>query len=140
MEHTDSGRPDERIQKKTVSTEKSRTSRTGSSSGSRKGKGRRGAKADSSRYLLAQLLGIVCIVLVVFEGNVIYRLFSHRVGTSIEILHDQKDAQTEGLLQDSASTGIASTTQVSNPTSGGHAAVVALAGGTLWMNRKRLWD
>ena len=129
MEHTDSGRPDEMIQQKDVSGKKSRASHSGSSSGRRSSRGRRNAKADSSRYLIAQLLALVCIVLVIFEGNVIYRLFSHHVGSSVEIMNDSKDAQTEGLLQDSAASGIASATQVSTPTSGGNASVVALAGG-----------
>jgi hypothetical protein len=83
--------------------------------------------------MIARLLVLVFLVLVVFEGNVVYRLFSHQVGTSVEIMHTGNSAQTEGLLQSSADSGIAVTTQEpasQEPSSSGTASVVALAGGS----------
>ena len=130
MEKTDSGRPDEidkLAEKNEVSGGKPRS---GSASSGRGRKGRR-KKADAGRYLIARLLGLVCLVLVVFEGNVIYRLFSHRVGTSVEIMNSGKDAQTEGLLQGSAGSDIAASTKEEAPTAGGNTSVVALAGGII---------
>lgn len=128
MENTDSGRPDELIEKK-------EPSRTKSGSGSaRRGQKRR--RADAGRFLIARLLGLVCLVLVVFEGNVIYRLFSHRVGTSVEIMNNSNDAETEGLLQNSAGSDIAVSTKESSASTSGNATVVALAGGDIEENTR----
>ena len=125
MEKTDSGRPDELIDNTEPVSRKPRTSGT-----RRRGrKGRR--RADSGRYLIARLLVLVCLVLVVFEGNVIYRLFTHHVGRSVEIMNNAANPQTEGLLQDSASPDVASATLEDTPTEGGSTSVVALAGGAL---------
>ena len=125
MEKTDSGRPDELIDNTEPVSRKPRTSGTRS----RGRKGRR--RADSGRYLIARLLVLVCLVLVVFEGNVIYRLFTHHVGRSVEIMNNAANPQTEGLLQDSASPDVASATLEDTPTEGGSTSVVALAGGAL---------
>lgn len=128
MEKTDSGRPDEVLENKTPSRKKTAS---GSGSNSRSRKKRRGGKADPGRYLIARLLGLVCLVLVVFEGNVIYRLFSHRVGTSVEIMNTASNPQTEGLLTDSAAADTAVSTQEDSLAGSGSSSVVALAGGDL---------
>ena len=125
MEKTDSGKPDELIDNKEPVYKKPNTSGTKS----RGKKGRR--RPDSGRYLIARLLGLICLVLVIFEGNVIYRLFTHHVGTSVEIMNNAANPQTEGLLQDRADPGVASSTKEETSTSGGDASVVALAGGAV---------
>ena len=126
MEHTDSGIPDELAQ----NTDSSRSaSDRGASSRTRRRTRRR--KADAGRYMIARLLVLVCLVLVVFEGNVIYRLFSHRVGTSVEIMNSKNEAQTEGILQNSADSDPAVSTMESSPSTGSNPAVAALAGGDL---------
>lgn len=81
--------------------------------------------------MIARLLALVCLVLVVFEGNVIYRLFSHRVGTNVEIMHSSNQAETEGILQSSADAGTAVSTRESTTTPAAPSTVTALAGGTL---------
>lgn len=128
MEKTDSGMPDELMQKKEPSRKKPASS---AAAGSRSRKKRRGVRADSGRYLIARLLGLVCVVLVVFEGNVIYRLFSHRVGTSVEIMNTSNQAQTEGLLSDSMEAGTATVTQEESTVGSGSSSVVSLAGGII---------
>jgi hypothetical protein len=125
MEKTHSDKPDELTENRESGGTKTRTA----AAKSRSGKRRRPVRADAGRYLIARLLGLVCLVLVVFEGNVIYRLFTHRVGTSVEIMNSAGNAQTEGLLQDSAGSDVAHSTRGSTPSSGGNASVVALAGG-----------
>ena len=125
MEKTHSDKPDELTENRESGGTKTRTA----AAKSRSGKRRRPVRADAGRYLIARLLGLVCLVLVVFEGNVIYRLFTHRVGTSVEIMNSAGNAQTEGLLQDSAGSDVAHSTRESTPSSGGNASVVALAGG-----------
>ena len=125
MEKTHSDKPDELTENREAGGTKTRTA----AAKSRSGKRRRPVRADAGRYLIARLLGLVCLVLVVFEGNVIYRLFTHRVGTSVEIMNSAGNAQTEGLLQDSAGSDVAHSTRESTPSSGGNASVVALAGG-----------
>lgn len=125
MEKTHSDKPDELTENRESGGTKTRTA----AAKSRSGKRRRPVRADAGRYLIARLLGLVCLVLVVFEGNVIYRLFTHRVGTSVEIMNSAGNAQTEGLLQDSAGSDVAHSTRESAPSSGGNASVVALAGG-----------
>ena len=126
MEHTDSGIPDELAQN--TDSSKSASDR-GASSRTRRRTRRR--KADAGRYMIARLLVLVCLVLVVFEGNVIYRLFSHRVGTSVEIMNSKNEAQTEGILQNSADSDPAVSTMESSPSTGSNPAVAALAGGDL---------
>ena len=125
MEKTHSDKPDELTENRESGGTKTRTA----AAKSRSGKRRRPVRADAGRYLIARLLGLVCLVLVVFEGNVIYRRFTHRVGTSVEIMNSAGNAQTEGLLQDSAGSDVAHSTRESTPSSGGNASVVALAGG-----------
>lgn len=125
MEKTHSDKPDELTENRESGGTRTRTA----AAKSRSGKRRRPVRADAGRYLIARLLGLVCLVLVVFEGNVIYRLFTHRVGTSVEIMNSAGNAQTEGLLQDSAGSDVAHSTRESTPSSGGNASVVALAGG-----------
>ena len=88
-------------------------------------------RADAGRFMIARLLALVCLVLVVFEGNVIYRLFSHRVGTNVEIMHSSNQAETEGILQSSADAGTAVSTRESTTTPAAPSTVTALAGGTL---------
>ena len=127
MDKTDSGRPDDVIEKRETSARKTRPSAASSS----RGRKRRRAKADPGRYLIARLLGLVCLVLVVFEGNVIYRLFSHQVGTSVEIMNTGKKPETEGLLQDSAASDTVKATKEASPTTGGNATVTTLAGGII---------
>ena len=129
MEYTESGNTDERIPNSTSSHTKTQKR---SSTARRQGRRRRSLRADSGRFMIARLLVLVFLVLVVFEGNVVYRLFSHQVGTSVEIMHTGNSAQTEGLLQSSADSGIAVTTQepaAQEPSSSATASVVALAGG-----------
>ena len=126
MEKTDSGKPDELIQNKDASPAAQRTGSARRRSGKKRG---RSIRSDAGRFMVARLLGLVCLVLVVFEGNVIYRLFSHHVGTSVEIMNTHNDAQTEGLLQNSADTDTAVSTKESSSSSGGSSSVVALAGG-----------
>ena len=128
MEKTDSGRPDEVLDNKAPSRKKTAS---GSGSASRSRKKKKSGKADPSRYLIARLLGLVCLVLVVFEGNVIYRLFSHRVGTSVEIMNTASNPQTEGLLTDSAAADTAVSTQEDSLAGSGSSSVVSLAGGDL---------
>lgn len=124
MEKTDSARSEDRIRKKNPSRTKAGASGRGQSQGRS-----RSIRADAGRFMIAKLLALVCLVLVVFEGNVIYRLFSHRVGTSVEIMNTGNSAETEGLLQNSAKPGIAVSTMEETPTTGGSSSVVALAGG-----------
>ena len=131
MEKTQSGYPDELNQNNEASISESRSG-SGKSTGRRSAgtkKRRKSVRTDAGRFLIAKLLALVCLVLVVFEGNVIYRLFSHQVGTSVEIMNSGNDAQTEGLLQDSADPDVAVSTKEASSTSGGNASVVALAGG-----------
>ena len=131
MEKTQSGYPDELNQNNEASISESRSG-SGKSTGRRSAgtkKRRKSVRTDGGRFLIAKLLALVCLVLVVFEGNVIYRLFSHQVGTSVEIMNSGNDAQTEGLLQDSADPDVAVSTKEASSTSGGNASVVALAGG-----------
>ncbi len=131
MDNTESGRPDDLDQN--TETKTSKTSRkTSGRSSSRTGRKKHSSiRSDAGRFMIAKLLGLVCLVLVVFEGNIIVKLFSHRVGTSAEIVTTSNDAQTEGLLQNSADTNTASVTPEDTPSGGGDVSVVALAGGAL---------
>ena len=81
----------------TEETVKKKTARSGKkrSSGSR---GNR-RKADSGRFMIAQLLALVCLVLVVFEGKVMYTLFTHKVGNHIEVMssHDESSGGEDSV-------------------------------------------
>ncbi len=61
-------------------------------SASKGGKKRR--KADAGRYMIAQLLALVCVVLVVFEGQIIYTLFTHKVGSQVEVMASAEPEDT----------------------------------------------
>ena len=126
MEKTLSGMPDELTQKNDAPRTETR-----SGSGTRRGNSRRrkSVRADAGRFLIVKLLGLVFLVLVVFEGNVIYRLFSHSVGRNVEIMNSRNDAQTEGLLHNSAGSDIAVSTIEDTSTAGENVSVVSLAGG-----------
>ncbi|HCI73542.1 MAG TPA: hypothetical protein DHV42_03260 [Lachnospiraceae bacterium] len=128
MERTMSGTPDESGRRNDSSSRKTSTRSSASRRNSRR---RKNQRADSGRFMIARLLALVCMVLVVFEGNVIYRLFSHRVGTNVEIMNSQNTAETEGLLQNSADTDTAVSTKESTSTAGSNSSVLALAGGAL---------
>ena len=104
---------EEPVNKKTTRSGKKRAS---GSKGNRR-------KADSGRFMIAQLLALVCLVLVVFEGKVMYTLFTHKVGNHIEVM-SSRDESSGG--EDSVeSTENPDDTQAS--TSGG-ASALGLAG------------
>lgn len=50
------------------------------------------ARADSGRFMIAQLLALVCLVLVVFEGKVMFTLFTHKVGNHIEVMSSRDES------------------------------------------------
>ena len=70
-------------------------------SGKKRSSGSRGnrRKADSGRFMIAQLLALVCLVLVVFEGKVMYTLFTHKVGNHIEVMssHDESSGGEDSV-------------------------------------------
>ena len=71
-------------------TADAKTSRTGKRKAARKGS--RGRRADSGRFMILQLMALVCLVLVVFEGKVMYTLFTHKVGNHIEVMSSRDEA------------------------------------------------
>ena len=71
-------------------TADAKTSRTGKRKTARKGS--RGRRADSGRFMILQLMALVCLVLVVFEGKVMYTLFTHKVGNHIEVMSSRNEA------------------------------------------------
>ncbi len=71
-------------------TADAKTSRTGKRKTARKGS--RGRRADSGRFMILQLMALVCLVLVVFEGKVMYTLFTHKVGNHIEVMSSRDEA------------------------------------------------
>ncbi len=112
------------------SDKRQRTSRKKSSSRRRK-KRRKSFRTDAGRFMIAKLLVLVCFVLVLFEGNIISKLFSHKVGTSVAIVNSGKNAETEGTIQDSASPGSAGTTAEDTAASGGDTASAPASAGAL---------
>ncbi len=133
MDNTDIGKQSDYnldLQKDTAEDTSSNHSTARKKTTSRRRKKRsRSLRADAGRFMIARLLALVCLVLVVFEGNIVMKLFSHKVGTSVEIMESNKDAQTEGLLQNSGSSDQAGVTKEETPSTGGNASVVSLAGG-----------
>ncbi len=129
MDNTDSGRPDELEQNTDTATKKN----PGSSSQRRRSqkKRRKPLRADAGRFMIAKLLGLIALVLVVFEGNIVVKLFSHNVGTSVEVMNTNNEAQTEGLLQNSSTPDASTVTAEPTAAGSGNASVVALAGGTV---------
>lgn len=111
----DTGSKPETARKKTTSRKRRKRSRS--------------LRSDAGRFMIAKLLALVCLVLVLFEGNIVVKLFSHRVGSSVAVMNTRNDAETEGLLHNSAAPDLAGTTQEDTPTTGGTASVVSLAGG-----------
>ena len=61
-----------------------------------RGKNRR---PDSGRFMIAQLLAMVCLVLVVFEGKVMYTLFTHKVGNHIEVMSSRDSSEGEDYVE-----------------------------------------
>jgi len=70
-------------------------------SGKKRSSGGRGGRrrADQGRFMIAQLLALVCLVLVVFEGKVMYTLFTHKVGNHIEVMssHDESSGGEDSV-------------------------------------------
>ena len=84
------------------------TENENSASSSRKKSSRRNGsvkrkKADTGRFMIAQLLGLVCLVLVVFEGRVVYTLFTHRVGNHIEVMSSRDGSSGEDSVESTES-------------------------------------
>ena len=73
--------------------------------------------------MIAQLLALVCLVLVVFEGKVMYTLFTHKVGNHIEVMssHDESSGGEDS---------VESTESTDNAPSGssGNSSALGLAG------------
>ncbi len=133
MDNTDTGnRSDYNLELKKDSAEDTRSNQNiarKKTTSSKRKKRSRILRADAGRFMIARLLALVCLVLVVFEGNIVMKLFSHKVGTSVEIMESNKDAETEGLLHNSGSSDQTGITKEESPSSGGNASVVSLAGG-----------
>lgn len=112
------------------SEKRQHTSRKKSSSRRRK-KRRKSFRTDAGRFMIAKLLVLVCFVLVLFEGNIISKLFSHKVGSSVAIVESANSAETEGSFQASASPGAAGSTGEVAAASGGDSSAVSLTSGAL---------
>ncbi len=120
---SEESKADKESVRKQASSRKKKTS-------SRKRKRRRSIRSDAGRFMIAKLLLLVCAVLVIFEGNIVVTLFTHRQGSTVAIMESKKDAETEGLLEDNAATGFSDISMEENPATGG-TSVVPLAGGAL---------
>ena len=94
-------------------------------------------KADSGRFMIAQLLGLVCMVLVVFEGRIIVTLFTHHVGSNVSVMSSrtengdgndtvQGQEEDEGGSAQTALTPAAQTPAAQTPA--GQSSVLGLAG------------
>ena len=80
-------------------------------SGSVKRKRTQRRRSVPGKYMIPQLLLLVFVVLAVFEGNVIYMLFTHRMGSRIEVVSDSGTQGTaaEGTTAVSADASTADT-------------------------------
>ena len=81
------------------------------------------------KYMIPQLLLLVFVVLAVFEGNVIYTLFTHRIGSKIEVVSDGGPADSSTTVTaDSSGTGTVPAVDVTDSLQNGTTPDAGLAG------------